>query len=232
MNKREILSFVPSLVFGLSLLGGCATAPGDTVACPVCDGISELLVGARCVPIAEVAVCGPDGHAHGDACHCFSGQEPTTIGGAAYCLQQGCGGAGEEEDLDAWACEEVGQAPEQATAVVAFADFAAVHLEDARVTEVILPAGQESYVHCAAPRAGHLRLDLAAAGVLLAALDAAGRPLELEGGAANPDCPAGLPATYEVHLPAGEDYPHPVVLRFAAGEGGPVRIVVRATAAK
>lgn len=97
----------------------CATSPGDTLDCPTCDNVTELLVGAaRGVAIAEVEACGPDGHGHGEACHCFSGQQPTAIGGTEYCLQQGCGGSGAQMgDPDALACDEVSRTPELVTAV-------------------------------------------------------------------------------------------------------------------
>lgn len=233
MKIRLLRTFTAAVQLLLLGLAGCATEPGDTVDCPTCDNATELLVGARCVAIAEVAVCGPDGHSHGDECHCFSGQQPTEIGGKEYCLQQGCAGSGEQTgDPDEQACEEVALEPEQATAVTRFAEFESVHLEDGKVVEVTLPAGQESFVHCAALAAGHLRVDLSVAGVLDAALDAEGNPLELEGGAANPDCSEVLPAVHEVHLETGATYPHPVVLRFKAGSVASVKLIVRSPTAK
>lgn len=75
---------------------GCMGA-GDTLTCPECDNVTRILVGDKCVPVGDVSECGPDGHCHGDECHCFSGQEPTGIGGVMYCLQQDC--AADKEDI-------------------------------------------------------------------------------------------------------------------------------------
>ena len=91
--------FTASLVI-LFLAVSCM-GPGDDVACPVCDNATELLVGAKCVPIEQVDECGPDGHSHGAECHCFSGQEPTAIDGKSYCLQAGCPGPGQGDTPDA-----------------------------------------------------------------------------------------------------------------------------------
>lgn len=230
MKIRDLHALRAAVAVVALCVTGCATEPGDAPDCPDCNGTTELLVGARCVPIADVAVCGPDGHLHGDACHCFSGQEPTTIAGQQYCVQQGCGGASEPGDPDALACDEVDREPEQATAVGSFADFESVHIEDGRVTEISLPAGQESFVHCAALAAGHLRVDLSVAGALTGAFDANETALELEGGTANADCPTALPGVHEVHLEEGATYPHPVVLRFEAATAATVRVIVRSPA--
>jgi hypothetical protein len=81
-------------VFSLALLAGlgaCAAEKGDEIECPECDNETTVLVGDRCVSIDEVDPCGPDGHLHGDECHCFDGQDPTSIGGTQYCLQAECG---------------------------------------------------------------------------------------------------------------------------------------------
>ncbi len=232
MMTRISLSLTLSVSLALLTFPGCATDAGDAVDCPTCDDVTELLVGARCVPIAEVEPCGPDGHAHGDACHCFSGQEPTSIGATQYCLQQGCAGSGEEVgDPDEQACEEAALAPEQVSAVTDFASFETVHVDDGKVVEIALPQNEVSYVHCAAFGPGHLRIDLSAADVLDAALDAAGAELDLEPAGANPDCPNALPAVLEVHLEEG-DYPHPVVLRFKAGSLAALRLVLRSPAAQ
>jgi len=88
MNKTFFI-FSALLIFTLLTLS-CATDPGDEALCPECDNKTELLVGNKCVPIDEIEECSPDGHAHGDECHCFSGQEPSEIGEKQYCLQQGC----------------------------------------------------------------------------------------------------------------------------------------------
>ncbi len=86
--KYTLLS-IAGLLLALAA-GGCATGPGSALECPSCDNVTELLVGDQCVPIEQVEPCGPDGHAHGDGCHCFSGQQPTTIAESDYCLQPGC----------------------------------------------------------------------------------------------------------------------------------------------
>ncbi len=78
----------------------CASKHGDHVHCPECDNETEILVGTKCVPIEDVEDCGPDGHSHGDYCHCFSNQEVTVINGREFCLQQDCHDHHHDHDHD------------------------------------------------------------------------------------------------------------------------------------
>ncbi len=199
---------------------GCATSPGDTPECPTCDDRTELLVGWKCVPIAEVEACGPDGHAHGTDCHCFHGQEPTVIGGVEYCLQPGCE---VEADPDALACEEIDRTPEAVTAVSDPADVEGAHVDLGRVAAVSLPAGQEGYVHFGVPGAGPYHLYLDTAGALLGAQDGLGAELGAEDEGPNPAC-ADIPEVWHLTATAAG----PVVLRFAAISPPGLRLVVLA----
>ncbi len=88
------------LVGLLSCISACATEPGDWPPCPECDNTTELLVGFRCVLIHDIDPCGPDGHLHGNACHCFHDQQPVTIGDHQYCLQADCEEHEDEHDHD------------------------------------------------------------------------------------------------------------------------------------
>jgi hypothetical protein len=81
---------VISVLFLSVISYSCASKAGDETECPKCDNKTELLVGTKCVPIEDVEDCGPDGHSHGDTCHCFSNQEVTVINGRQFCLQQDC----------------------------------------------------------------------------------------------------------------------------------------------
>lgn len=81
-------------------VSSCAAKAGDKVDCPECNNETEILVGTKCVPIEDVDECGPDGHSHGEECHCFSSQEVTVIGEKPFCLQQGCGETNDTEECD------------------------------------------------------------------------------------------------------------------------------------
>lgn len=94
---------IAMIVFSSLFIIACASKSGDSVDCPECDNTTEILVGTKCVAVEEVDACGPDGHAHGEECHCFSGQEITVIGEKSFCLQQGCGETSDEEHDD---CDE------------------------------------------------------------------------------------------------------------------------------
>ena len=89
------MSYVRNLVMGFVFAGlivvGCATGEGDEVECPVCDEATEALVGTQCVALETLEECGPDGHFHGGTCHCYGGQDVTSIDGMDYCLQESCG---------------------------------------------------------------------------------------------------------------------------------------------
>jgi len=97
--RKTIATFT---ILTLMMISSCAAKAGDKADCPECNNETEILVGTKCVPIEEVDECGPDGHAHGDECHCFSSQEVSLIGERSFCLQQGC----EEVDSDIEACDE------------------------------------------------------------------------------------------------------------------------------
>jgi len=87
--KKIVLMTVITITL---ILTSCANSAGESVECPTCDNIKEVLVGTKCVPIEEISECGPDGHSHGEnePCHCFSDQEETDINGKKYCLQLSC----------------------------------------------------------------------------------------------------------------------------------------------
>ncbi len=198
----------------------CATEPGDDVTCPTCNNTTELLVGLKCVPIAQVAECGPDGHAHGDACHCFGGQQPTAIGAQSYCLQQGCGES--TGDPSALACDEIPRAPEAVTAVTTVADVDDAHVNLGKVAEVTLPAGQESFVHFEADEAGEILAHMATGGILVAALDGTGAALHAAIEGPNEDCATVVPEVWGIQVASAG----PVVLKFHAGTTPSVRLVL------
>jgi hypothetical protein len=204
-----------------ALVSSCATEAGDDIRCPTCNNTTEVLVGTRCVPLAEVAACGPDGHAHGTECHCLSGQAPTAIGGVEYCLQLSCGTAA--IDTAAVACDEVTRAPESVTAVATLAEVESAHVGVGKVTEVILPAGPEGFVHFEADEAGEMLVYASAPGVIQAALTVDGTPLvaALEG--ANEDCASALPEVWGVQVTMAG----PVVLRLATGTVASVKLVIQ-----
>ncbi len=197
----------------------CAGSKGDLVHCEECDNVTELLVGTQCVPIADVAVCGPDGHAHGDVCHCFSGQTPTTIGGKQYCIQE-CkeGVEPEEEDVDAHACEAAKGTKETATAVDAFEKFSEVHLELETLYELTLPAGKEGFVHTGPATTGDWAIYLGKSGLFEGAFNAKGEELEVETIGANEDCATTFPAVYHVLYTAQEGMGPAIILKFKAPE--------------
>ncbi len=90
------------LIVGLSSIAlACSMDAGAEMECPECDNLATLAVGEHCVPIEDVEVCGPDGHSHGQHCHCFSDQEPTEINGTNYCLQTECHSSEHEHEHDA-----------------------------------------------------------------------------------------------------------------------------------
>ncbi len=215
-----------ALLAWLGLLStGCANSPGAEPDCPTCDNVTELLVGFKCVPIEEVAACGPDGHAHGGECHCFSGQEPTEIDGTEYCLQADCQEPG-ERDLDALACEESGETPEAVTAVQDFADFELAHVDLEHLAEISLPAGAESYVHFPADGSATFHVYLDTEGALNGVLDAQGEPVTAEAEGANPDCPDEWPEVWHVAAVNDSGQIQPQILHFSAGQLADVRVLV------
>ncbi len=214
------------LALALTALAACATDKGDNVECPECDNVTELLVGSRCVPIAEVEPCGPDGHAHGAECHCFSDQAPTSIGGVEYCLQSDCLSEPPAVDPDALACAELDETPEAVTAVTVFADFPNAHVDLSTLAEITLPANQPSYVHFPGLATGHVRVYLDRAGVLAGAFNGSEVALATEAAGANEDCGVELPEVWEVDVVNTSGSPEPQVLAFAAGTVPSVRLVV------
>lgn len=195
----------------------CAGSKGDSVQCEECDNVTELLVGTKCVPIADVAVCGPDGHAHGAVCHCFSGQEVTTIGGKEYCIQE-CkeGEEPEEEDVDAHACEAAEGAKETATAVDAFDKFSEVHLELETLYELTLPAGKEGFVHTGPATTGDWAIYMGKSDLFEGAFNAKGEELEVETIGANEDCATIFPAVFHVLYTVQEGMGPAIILKFKA----------------
>jgi hypothetical protein len=206
------------------MFAGCATSPGDTPECPECDNVTELLVGFKCVPIDQVEECGPDGHLHGADCHCFSGQDPTTIGGTDYCLQDGCKEI--EVDIDALACGEIDETPEPVTPVTDFADFEDAHADLERVVEVDLPDSQESFLHFPGMETAEYAVYLDTTGVLDAVLDASETVLTAHAVGANPDCSAELPEVWHVEVVNDTGSPKPQIIRFKAGTVDKVKLVV------
>jgi len=204
-----------------ALIVSCADSAGDDIQCPMCNNTTEVLVGTTCVPLAEVAACGPDGHAHGSECHCFSGQAPTVIGGLQYCLQLSCGG--QQGDSDALACAEVTRAAENVTAVASLAAVESAHVDVGKVAEVVLPAGLEGFVHFGAAAAGEMHVHASIPGIVQGALTMDGTPLVAAVEGANEDCPAVLAEVWGVQVTA----PGPVVLRLAAGTAASFKLVIQ-----
>jgi hypothetical protein len=221
-------TLVPWMILMLGVgVGGCATEAGDTLACPTCNNTTEVLVGAKCVPIAQVAACGPNGHAHGDKCHCFDEKDPVVIGGNSYCLQS-CGSTTQTEiaDLDLHACEHIGALPVQATAVEAFAEFDAAHVEQDKVTEVALPAGKGGYVHFAGHETGHVVVFVSLAGALAGVVDAKQVAVGAENEGANEDCPADWPEAWHVAVVNATGTPQPQILKLNPVAGNKVRLLI------
>jgi hypothetical protein len=206
----------------------CAASPGDELACPDCDNVTELLVGNKCVPIAEVERCGPDGHAHGDECHCFNGQAPTLIGGVEYCLQQGCAGGDPMVDIDAAACGHLTDMAEHVVAVSVFADFPNAHVDLDTLAEVHLPAGVASYVHFPGMATGHVLAYLDTAGVFTGAWNQTQQPLEVESLGANSACAGDWVEVWEIQVHNDTGSVAPQIIELAAGTRAAVRLVLLA----
>jgi len=226
---RKLL-FVLLLGLGLASLG-CALDKGDSVNCPTCDNVTQLLVGTRCVPLAEVEECGPDGHSHGTACHCFHGQTPTTIGEHGYCLQQGCGGGDQDAseavtDPDLHACEHLGDVPEQVSAVAAFADFDNAHVEVEHLVEIVLPVNQRGFVHFEGDATGEVAVYVREPGRIDSFLDENEQPLTAENVGGNTDCPADFPEVWHVEIVNDSGQPKPQIIRFKQGVAGPVHLLI------
>lgn len=231
MNYRVLTGILSTALFTVSCLG-----PGDELDCPVCDDATELLVGTKCVPFDEVAECGPDGHTHGTECHCFSGQQPTTIGAKDYCLQQGCSGAADTdaqtgdangiEDLDRHACEHLGDTPEDVTAVTAFDDFEDAHADLEHLAHVDLPAGTGSFVHFPGDETGEVAVFLDETGVIDGFLDAGQNALPAEKVGANTDCPDDFVEVWHVEVTNDTGSPTPQIIRFKADVADHVHVLI------
>ena len=204
---------------------GCATSAGGDPDCPTCDNETELLVGFKCVPIEDVEPCGPDGHAHGDECHCFSGQDPTEIAGADYCLQADCKEP-EDRDVDALACDEADETPEAVSAVEVFDDFPQAHVDLEHPAEISLPAGAEAYVHFPGSETATFHVYLDTEGALAGVLDAQGDPVTAGPEGANQDCPEDWPEVWHVEVVNDSGQVQPQILHFAAGQVAAVRLVI------
>ncbi|RJO64438.1 MAG: hypothetical protein C4523_18420 [Myxococcales bacterium] len=224
-----------TVIIGLTLLSvllvvSCAAGKGDSVQCPECDNVTELLVGTKCVPIEEVEECGPDGHSHGAECHCFSGQEPTAIGGKDYCLQQGCGGGdadgGEMEDVDALACEALEGAAETVTAADDFARFDEAHADLGKMIALSLSDGKPGFVHFEAEKTGDYAVYLDTAGTFDKALDEEGHELEVEMLGENPDCADKLPELIHILVTNDSGQVKPQVLQFKSGPARTVKLFI------
>jgi len=215
--------FTIALIWGV-VFAGCATSPGDTPDCPECDNVNELLVGFNCVSIDQVEACGPDGHLHGTECHCFSGQQPTTIGDTEYCLQDDCQDINVEIDLRA--CDEIDESPEPVTPVTDFADFEDAHAGLERAVEVDLPEGLESFLHFPGMETAEYAVFLDTTGVLDAVLDASGTDLDAQAMGANPDCPEELVEVWHVDVVNNTGAGQPQIIRFKAGAVDRVKLLV------
>ncbi|HNW81399.1 MAG TPA: hypothetical protein PKG52_00755 [bacterium] len=215
MKNLTIAIIIFSSLFTVS----CASKSGDSVDCPECDNMTEVLVGTKCVAIAEVDACGPDGHAHGTECHCFSNQEITVIGEKSFCLQQDCGNGDDSdkitEDVDAHACEAFeGEVAESVSAVGTIDEFDTVHVEQEELVEVTLAAGKDNFLHFEIPSTGDYALYLSAKDLFVKAYDENKVALETENMGANPDCPESFPQVYHI-LANAEGTMVPVILQFA-----------------
>ncbi len=209
------------------MLSACADDDGDKTQCPTCDNMTELLVGTKCVPIAEVEACGPDGHLHGTECHCFGGQSPTAIGGASYCLQAACSDdSAIEVDLDAEACAHHEDAAETVVPAATFAEFDSAHVGTEVLAELSLPALTTSYLHFEADETGHVLVYLSHAEVFVGAYNAAEQPLETVNLGVNADCPADFAEVWEVHVVTDAGTVAPQILAFAPASATTVSLVL------
>jgi hypothetical protein len=220
MNSKATMAFCAVLI--ATGVAACGSDDGDEVTCPDCDNVTELLVGNKCVPIEEVEACGPDGHAHGSECHCFSGQQPTEIGGTEYCLQTECTDD-HQEDPHAHACELLEGTPEAVTAVASFDDFGDAHADLETRIDVSLPGGT-SYIHFPGHETGHVLVFLDTAGVFVTAYDGEQTELTTESLGANEDCSAELAEVWEVYVENDTGTPTPQILELTGA--GTVRMII------
>ena len=238
MRKKEIRKLVVTALFTLTLAFSCM-GPGDEVDCPVCDNKTELLAGAKCVPVDQVEECGPDGHSHGTECHCFSEQEPNTIGGKEYCLQQGCPGAGGDtdahtgdgdaytaEDLDVHACEHLGDTPEEVDAVATFEDFGDAHVDLEHLADITLPENAEGFVHFPGKETGEVAVYVSETGVIDAFLDGQGNAIGAHNQGENGDCPDDFREVWLVEVVNDTGSVKPQIIRFRDGSLNGVRVLI------
>ena len=216
--QNHVVFFAVSLFFAM-LVQSCAITDGDEVNCPVCDNKTEVLVGNKCVPLDQVDTCGPDGHNHGEECHCFSGQEPTEIGGTQYCLQQGCPGEeqdtdGDSTDLEQQACEHVQDTPEEVQAVSDFADFDQAHSDLAHLVKVELPSDSEGFIHFPGKKTGEVLVFVSQTGLIKDFLDADKKVLEAHNQGENKDCPESFKEVWQVKIINDSGTVKPQIIHF------------------
>ncbi len=229
--KIKILSAV-FLSFVLVILAtSCATEDGDEITCPTCDNETQLLVGTKCVPIEDIDTCGPDGHSHGNECHCFSDQEPTEIGGAEYCLQQGCSGDNEDnsqetEDLEQHACEHLGDTPEEVSAVSSFDEFSNAHVDLEHLAQIELTTGSENFVHFPGQETGEVAVFIDTVGIVDGFLDAEENELEAHNEGENSDCPGDFKEVWHVEITNDSGSVKPQIIRFGENEAEQVQILI------
>lgn len=201
MSKIMILSMILSMI----VLFSCANDDGGEKSCPECDNTTEVLVGERCVALTEVALCGPDGHAHGEACHCFSDQTVTVINGQNYCLQLDCSEASEGEDLDQEVCELIETVDEQVTAVATFDAIEEAHVDLEEGIELTLSGATDNFVHFPIKERGEVALYVSDTDIFEAAYSKEEVAFSVETLSANEDCPDVFKAVYHISVTGVDD---------------------------
>ncbi len=213
MKKMFLLLTV--MIFSMFMVS-CATDDGDKSKCEECDNVTELLVGEKCVPIAEIEECGPNGHAHGDVCHCFDEKDPVQIGDKFYCLST-CG-TEVEEDVDALACEA--KDAEAVTCVEGFENFSNVHLHTGELLELTLSETAETFAHFPITETTEMAVYVEKAGVLDSAYYSDKTEITKELIGANPDCSSQFVEVYHLAVTkAGTDAAIPGILKFKPTTG-------------
>ncbi len=210
-----------SAFFSLS----CASSSGDDVKCEECDNVTTLLVGVKCVPIAQIAECGPDGHLHGSVCHCFHGQATIAIGGKNYCPQTECGQTS-EVDVDAKACEHLTDTPEAVTPVESFAQFENAHVDLEKLAEISLPEQKESFVHFPGLKTTEYAVFVSESGVLEGFYDADNKALSAMNEGTNEDCPSDFKEAWHASVLNESGSAKPQIIKFKAGTAKKVKIFI------
>lgn len=213
------------LIFSLTILMlSCADSDGNNEECETCDNITTVLVGTKCVPIAEVEACGPDGHAHGEVngvpdCHCFHGQNTTDINGAPYCLQSECSTT-EEKDWDQVACEIFS---DQAEEIVLTTDYTIAHMHFEEKMEVVL-GETETMGHIPVLQDSAFMLHLSEKDVFVKASLADGTDVEFEREDANSDCSSDIKEVIHIHMENDTGEKFPLILHFRAQNSSNERV--------